>query len=429
MVPVLSTPTEGSFIRLRALPWMALAPWIGPVEAALAEVFSGNSAERALDRLLRHLRSLSAEERQAVAEAVFGVALWRRRLAWHLQLHWARAAPRALLFALLHELASVPAAEAARITGVDPTTPLREGPPPLLADACSLPSWLAELLVHELGEEAAAFANAINSPGPVYIRANTLWLTAAELAQRLAAEGVSSTPARIAPDGLMLHGRPNIYGLRSHQLGLFEVQDEGSQLLTPLLEAQPGEQILDFCAGAGGKTLAIAAKLRNHGKLHVHDVDPERLDRLALRCSRAGVDCVLVHRGDCPPELLVDRVLVDAPCSELGALRRGPDVRWRINPLTLPDLEALQRQVLLSAARHVRPGGRLVYATCTLRREENQDIAAWFERAHPDFLRVPPRVPWLPSSMVRDGFFLCLPHLHGTDAFFAAIFQRHDRVL
>lgn len=427
MVPALSTPTESPFIRLRAVPWRVLEPWIGPVESALAEVLSGSAAERALDRLLRRLRGLSSEERQAIAEAVFGVALWRRRLAWHLP--EPPASPRMLLFTFLHALASVPAPEAARIAGVDPATPLRDGSPPLLADACSLPAWLAELLVRELGDEAAAFAHAINSPGPICIRANTLRLSASELAQRLDSEGVRSMPTRFAPHGLVLQGRPNIYGLRSHQLGLFEVQDEGSQLLTPLLEAQPGEQLFDFCAGAGGKTLALAAELRNRGKLHVHDVDPERLDRLALRCSRAGVDGVVVHRGRCPPELLVDRVLVDAPCSELGALRRGPDVRWRIDPLTLRDLEPLQREVLASAARHVRPGGRLVYATCTLRREENQDIASWFERSHPDFTLVPPRAPWLPSSMVRDGFFLCLPHLHGTDAFFAAIFQRRERVL
>jgi 16S rRNA (cytosine967-C5)-methyltransferase len=361
-----------------------------------------------------------------VAEAVFGVGLWRRRLAHHAGSGaWEQTEPERLLFALLRDLAGLADAEAARLSGLDPAlVPAPRSPPSDLATRWSFPDGLAALFQRDLGDEADAFARALNLPGPVCVRANLLRTSRDALGARLAQEGVSSRPTPYASAGLLLEGRPNILGLASQREGLFEVQDEGSQLLGELLGARPGEAVLDFCAGAGGKTLQLAGQLGNQGALYAYDPDLERLDRLLQRAGRAGVLGLRLLRGSVPKELRVDRVLVDAPCSSLGSLRRGPDVRWRIDPASLEGFPPLQRGLLDAAATHVRPGGRLVYATCTVRREENQDLVLAFEQRHPDFVRVRPGEGWLPDELVRDGFFQAFPHRHGTDGFFAAVFER-----
>ena len=176
--------------------------------------------------------------------------------------------------------------------------------------------------------------------------------------------------------------------------------------------ALPGETVLDLCAGAGGKTLQLAAAVGRDGRVHACDPDQARLDRLRTRAARAGVE-VAIHGPEAPSGLLADRVLVDAPCSELGVLRRGPDLRFRIDPASFAALPPLQLRILERGARHVRPGGRLVHATCTLRREENEEVARVFEEHRADFM--------------RDGVFLrLLPHRHGTDGFFAAAWTRRD---
>jgi 16S rRNA (cytosine967-C5)-methyltransferase len=275
-------------------------------------------------------------------------------------------------------------------------------------------------------------AHAFNVPGPICARANLLKVPSREaLAAALDREGVASTPTPFSPLGLLLEGRPNVYGLSSHQAGLFEIQDEGSQLLGLLLDAQPGETVLDFCAGSGGKTLLLAGQMRNQGKLAAHDTDADAVvHRLLPRASRAGVQGLSLFRGgEIPQGFLADAVLVDAPCSSLGSLRRSPDLRFREGPSAWARFPNLQSQILGAAARHVRPGGRLLYATCTFRPEENDEVALRFEAAHPGFRRthVGPSaasVPWLHPSFLRDGFFETWPHLHGTDAFFAASYRR-----
>ena len=208
--------------------------------------------------------------------------------------------------------------------------------------------------------------------------------------------------------------RPNLLGLESAREGLFEVQDEGSQLVGTLLQAQPGDTVLDLCAGAGGKSLQLASQLHNRGAVFAHDIDGARLLRLQRRAQKAGATCIEVALPRA-----ADRVLVDAPCSELGTLRRGPDARWRASEAALAGLPALQLELLERAAPLTRE--RLVYATCTLRREENEDVALAFERAHPEFLRRPPAV-----CASSDGFFRCLPHLQDTDGFFAAVWDFAD---
>ena len=382
--------------RLGEIPWAALNPALrGELAPVLASVLSGTPAERALDRFLRRHRDLDSPSRRAVAEAIFGVSLWRRRLAALLAFpRWEDAPPSALLDALVQR----------------PDLPL----PDRLAARASLPDWLERLLLDESADlgDPAAFAEAINLPGPVCLRVQRA--TRAELLPTLP----EARACALSPLGVILDGRPNVLGLPAYQRGLLEPQDEGSQLLGLLLDARPGETLLDFCAGAGGKTLLLAGVTSDRATIHAHDPDPERLARLRQRAARAGFTSI---RAGSLPASPCDRVLVDAPCSELGALRRGPDLRWRIDPASFARLPALQGEILAAAARHVRPGGRLVYATCTIRRAENESVCFGFERAHPGFRR---EAPLFPSLSTPDGFFRVLPHLHGTDGFFAATWTR-----
>lgn len=405
--------------RLRSVPWPALAGCLPQARAAVERVLAGEPAERVLDRALRE-PAFGRDERAVMAEAVFGVGLWRRRLAYQA----GSDAPGALLFALLRDLAGLPEELAGELSGLRAPFPPPRPPPCELATRWSLPDWLAACLVRKLGADGAeAFARAVNRPGPIALRANLLRTSVEALKARLAAEGVPTRAGAHAHTCLVVEApRANLLPLPAYREGLFEVQDEGSQLLALLVDAHPGETVLELCAGAGGKTLALAAELGNAGALHAFDVDASKLARLEQRARRAGVANLRVHRGTLPESLAVDRVFVDAPCSELGTLRRGPDLRFRLEPATFPALERTQRELLARAARHVRPGGRLVYATCTLRPEENEDPVAAFLAARPDFCLVPPTC--LPEAFRRGPFFEALPHLHGTDGFFAAVFER-----
>jgi 16S rRNA (cytosine967-C5)-methyltransferase len=391
------------------------------LDAPLAEVLAGAPAERVLDRLLRRLRLPEARSRRAVAEAVFGVGLWRRRLAWHV----GDAPPLVLLASLLRDLAGRTDAESlCRLAPGSLPAPRRA--PLSLADRFSLPDWLAEVLVREAGPEAGDLADALSLPGPTALRANRARIGREALAGRLAAEGLETRPGALAPDALLAPpSPPGLLALPALREGLLEVQDEGSQLVGEALGALPGESVLDACAGAGGKTLQLAAAVGGGGTVHAADPDAARLTRLRARARRAGASAgahVEVHGAAAPPGLLVDRALVDAPCSELGTLRRGPDLRFRVDPASFARLPALQLSILEAAAGHVRPGGHLVYATCTLRREENQAVARAFEARHPAFARRPALPPG--PALDGEGFLRTWPHRHGTDGFFAAAWVR-----
>ena len=416
-----SSPTPAE-LRVREVPWEALAG-VGPLlDAPLAEVLSGAPAERVLDRLLRRTPGLARAVRAAVAEAVFGVGLWRRRLQWQVQ--DADAPPRVLLAALVRDLGG--RADAAALVGLAASLPPPRAPPEALAVRCSLPDWLAEELACCQGIDATALADALNRPGPICLRANPARTTRADLAALLAQEGIAADPAPLAAHGLVVRPagshRPNLYGSAAWREGAFELQDEASQLVGGLL-GRPGERVLDACAGAGGKTLQLAAAVGEGGCVHACDPDLGRLGRLRARAERAGVaGRVRVEGARPPPGLQVDAALVDAPCSELGTLRRGPDLRWRLDPAAFDALPGLQLGLLDAAARCVRPGGRLVYATCTFRAEEDEAVALAFERGNPGFRRVAPAAA---SAVVTpEGFVRTWPQVHGTDAFFAAVWDQ-----
>jgi 16S rRNA (cytosine967-C5)-methyltransferase len=407
--------------RIAAVAWEALAGWAPALDGPLAEVLGGAPAERVLDRFLRAHRGLDRAGRAAASEAIFGVGLWRRRLRHHLG--GAPETPRLLLALLLRDLGG--RAGAAALTGLAPAAlPPPRPPPTSPAERWSLPDWLADAVAEAAGAEAGALAEALCRPGPVSLRVNAALGTPAQLAEQLAAEGVATRAGAWAPLALEVVGRrPNLLALPSYRTGRFEVQDEGSQLLAAAPGARPGEVVLDRCAGAGGKALALAAAVGPGGRVHCCDVDGARLARLAHRATRAGVAGAVALEGAAPPPgLEVDRALVDVPCSELGPLRRGPDLRWRLDPAAFAALPPLQGALLADAAGCVRPGGRLVYATCTFRAAENEAVALAFEAAHPGWRRVAPEAP---AALVGPDLFLrTWPHRHGTDGFFAAAWDR-----
>ncbi|MCA2981258.1 MAG: RsmB/NOP family class I SAM-dependent RNA methyltransferase [Myxococcaceae bacterium] len=376
---------------------------------ALEAILSGQSAETVLDRVLRAHRHLSADQRRVTAEALFGVGLWRRRLRAHAG---PDAPPLVLLGVLARDLGQH------RAVSLDVTLPSPAPPPDDWRDRWSIPDWLADVLHRVHGPDAPLAAEALCRPGPVTLRANRRVTTRDALAHALADEGRRTAPARLAPDALHVTTRPaNLTATTAWQRGWFEIQDEGSQLLAEAVPARDGDTVLDLCAGAGGKTLALASRLPA-ATLHAFDTDRERLSRLRARASRATAR-VHVHLA-LPEDLRVHHVLVDAPCSELGALRRGPDLRWRLPPDAVTRWPPAQRELLRTAARHVLPGGALVYATCTVTPDENDAVVTSFLAEDPRFTLEPVSLP----LCTPDGCLRLSPHVHGTDGFFAAVLRR-----
>jgi 16S rRNA (cytosine967-C5)-methyltransferase len=420
------------------------------VDALVLEVHGlvhdqGWLADRALERALRRERALWASERRAVAEAVYGIVRWQGQLDLVLG---GRPSLPLRYAAWLARFGGAAPAEAARRLAVRASAlaPLAEAdarmaaiadPVERLAAEASLPRWIAARLAGELGlEEARALAAALNARAPLTVRANLLRGDRDDLRARLAAEGVAAEPTRHSPWGLVLDGRENAFGLRAFKEGRFEIQDEGSQLIALACGARSGWIAVDACAGAGGKSLALAAEMRNKGSLHALDSDADRLDEARRRARRAGVHNLrsrVIAAGDEADAQLrdlaakADAVLVDAPCSGLGTLRRKPDARWRLQEGDPERFAALQRALVRRFAALVRPGGRLVYATCSIGRTENGDVADFAEREVG--LRPAALAPLLGEERARavgaeGGRLQLYPHRHGTDGFFVAVFEK-----
>lgn len=302
----------------------------------------------------------------------------------------------------------------------------------------NLPDWLAEPLRAKLGDdEFRRLADALNASAPLDLRVNTLKVKRDDVQAALRDAGIEAVPTPYSPWGLRVAGKPALHRLEVFTRGDVEVQDEGSQLLALLLDAHRGEMVVDFCAGAGGKTLALGAAMRSTGRLYAFDVSDRRLEALKPRLARSGLSNVhpvrIAHERDERVKRLagkIDRVLVDAPCSGLGTLRRNPDLKWRQSPEAVDELRAKQAAILTGAARLVKPGGRLVYATCSLLDAENERIAEQFEADHGDFQRVEASKVLEAARVghagdLTEGPYLRLwPHRHGTDGFFAAVWQR-----
>ena len=298
----------------------------------------------------------------------------------------------------------------------------------------SHPRWLVERWLDEFGiDETIAICRANNAVPPLALRVNSLKASREQAVAALAQEGLTVEPTAFSPDGLLLVSPAA--GLRvtaSWREGLIRIQDEASQLIALLLSPEPGENLLDLCAGTGGKTLHLAALMENRGSITAVDLYPDKLRQLQEEAGRLGVTIVETQVADALalPETFrdaFDRVLLDAPCSGLGTIRRNPEIRWRLAPKDLNNCMQIQKRLLRSAADCVRPGGRLVYSVCTVTPEENEAVIEDLLKNRPDFSLIkPPIAGGIPPELIDPaGFFRTFPHLHGTDGFFAALLIRN----
>jgi 16S rRNA (cytosine967-C5)-methyltransferase len=400
----------------------------------------------------RRRRYIGAKDRANIAGHVYAVLRHRARLDWWIARQGAGPGPRTRMLAELLLIAGWrPEAVAASFDGdrfrpapldrvemrlvpsLDGRTLSHPEMPRWVAN--DLPEWLEPYFASVFGKEFERELAALNRPAPMDLRVNLLKFGRDDARRALLREGIAAEPTPWSPIGLRLPQRAPLAGTAAFKDGLVEVQDEAGQLAALLVGARPGMRVVDFCAGAGGKSLALAAAMQNRGRLVAADISAKRLERAAPRLRRAGVQIaerrVLAREHD--PwvkhhKQSFDRVLVDAPCLGTGTWRRNPAEKWRVTPAQLAELLPRQQQILREAARLVRSGGRLVYATCSLLVDENEAQAEAFLGAMPDFAAVPAPEAWAETigglSPSRDRFLRLTPARHGTDGFFIAIFER-----
>ncbi len=393
-------------------------------------------ADMVLSRYFRELR-LGPRERATLAETIYGV-LRKKNLYTYLAQHGSGPLERRLAILgfdadrdfLLGALSDQEKDWLSRCDQVQPADLME-------VHRHNLPAWLVEPMKAQLGDDFWPLVESLNAPAGLDLRVNTFKEKRADAQKELAQAAIKSIATPYSPWGLRLANKPQLGKLDIFTRGAIEVQDEGSQLLALLLEAKRGEMVVDFCAGAGGKTLAIGAAMRSTGRLYAFDTSGHRLEALKPRLARSGLSNVhpvaIAHERDDRIKRLagkIDRVLVDAPCSGLGTLRRNPDLKWRQSPKAITELRAKQTAILQNAARLLKPGGRLVYATCSILREENEDIAEAFSAANSDF-QILDVAPLLTHAGVEQADSLCSgpflrlwPHRHQTDGFFAAAWQK-----
>jgi len=432
---------------------------IGTAIEALAEILANprKPADAVVGEFLRGRRYIGGGDRRSITERVYGVLKKRAQIEWWLERAKSElpVSPRLRVFVdvLLHDGWRVNQLEHAIDTGRyrpaslapaerDVLTRLEghtyDHPAQPRAVRLNIPGWIEPYFDEAFGARFEPEVAALAETAPVDLRVNPLKADRARAKKALKAEAVETLDTDLSPLGLRLKARQSVVTTPAFRDGLIEVQDEGSQLVALLVGAAPGMQVVDYCAGAGGKTLAIAARMENKGRIVACDVSEGRLERSATRLRRAGVHNVERRPIDAEGRKWLkrnagkfDRVLVDAPCTGTGTWRRNPDGRWTLQPIDLEELPPKQGEILDAAAKLVRPEGRLVYATCSLLPQENERVIEGFLQAHPDFEALPVEAVWgetvgtkFPDD-ARAGTSLRLtPARHGTDGFFAAVLRR-----
>jgi 16S rRNA (cytosine967-C5)-methyltransferase len=393
-------------------------------------------ADQQLKQFFRDNRSLGQRDRALVADTVYA-ALRRRRMLEHVT---PRATPREIALATLVKVQGVGLSQIESALRGDEKSwlaalkaqDLDALPLELRAD---LPDWVIERLRRTMDDAALlVLARGLQQSAPLDLRVNALKAPRQAVLERFEFDEIAAAATPFSPLGVRLKEKP---ALNRHPMfldGAIEVQDEGSQVLGFLVEPRRGEMVVDFCAGAGGKTLQLGAAMSSTGRLYAFDVSDKRLANFVPRLKRSGLSNVFPQRisgeNDAKVKRLrgkIDRVLVDAPCTGLGTLRRNPDLKARQSVAGLAELNAKQRSILAAAASLVKPGGRLVYGTCSLLTEENEGIVEEFLAANPEFAVVPAAEVLKRQGISIPGqgrYLRLLPHLHDTDGFFAAVMER-----
>jgi 16S rRNA (cytosine967-C5)-methyltransferase len=440
---------------------MKLSSLLGHTREVLELVLdSGRPADNLIDTFFRSHKYLGSHDRRFIAETAYGTLRHLRRCekillqALEAQADGMLPEDGYLLLLVTYLLAIDRRTPLADADILDTITSGRLKPaiPPLLKaipaiaepDASdpaeriglrySFPDWMVRRFLDQFGEEETErLCDSLNGQAPLTLRVNTLKTTLEECQRSLMEEGVQVLPTRLSPFGLLIPKRLNVFQLQSFRNGFFEVQDEGSQMLPFLIDPKPTAKVLDACAGAGGKTLELAALMKNRGEIVASDVHSSRLDELRRRLKRAGASNVRVRLVGDVAELAdrhrdyFDIVLIDAPCSGIGTIRRNPGMKWVVTEETVQEVTQKQIHLLEATAGLVKPGGLIAYATCTLFREENEDVIGRFLETHTSFvLDSPPlkKEVFDYSPYVQGTFVKLFPHRDGTDGFFFAVIRR-----
>ncbi len=390
-------------------------------------------ADAVLSAYFRERHALGQHDRAFIAEAVFGVLRHARTLervvgtptARRLLLGW--VARHSGMATEVRPLLKPAEAEAlgAYAAAAPELTP---------AERAELPDWVFERVAADMGESGAlALGATLQEPAPLDLRVNTLKADREDVLRSLRGKGIPAEPTPWSPTGVRVFAKPAINRDPLFTDGAVEVQDEGSQLVGYLVAPTRHDLVVDFCAGAGGKSLMLGAMMRSQGRLYAFDVSPGRLARLKPRLARSGLSNLHPHQiaSEHDPKVKrlagkIDRVLVDAPCTGLGTLRRNPDLKWRQSAATVVEMQAKQAGILRAAATLVKPGGRLVYATCSVLTEENEAIVRSFLDETPGFepLNCGELLKSHGIGIAVSEHLRLWPHVHGTDGFFAAALQR-----
>ncbi len=402
-------------------------------------------ADRTMANYFRARRYIGSKDKAAISEWFYTVLRQRASLTYLVEQCGGEDHPRDLLIVALHQSGQMPAEiftgedyapealstaertmlealQAADLNGLLAIAPV--------AVQGNMPEWLTPLLQNSLGERFMDEMQAMQQRASTDIRVNLLKASREKVLESLKDEGYTVSETSVSPWGLRFDGRVGLFNLKSFKQGWYEVQDEGSQLLALVTNVQSGQKVVDFCAGAGGKTLALAAMMNNKGVIHACDVHSRRLEELGKRAKRAGVHNIQTHLLSTERDKWVKRnvgkmdvVLLDAPCSGSGTWRRNPDARWNLTEEALQQLQQTQQSILDSACRLVKPGGKLVYASCSLLKEENEQQVEQFLMNHPEFAAAElPDIGNAGQLIESDHYQMrTYPGMSGMDGFFVAV--------
>lgn len=398
-------------------------------------------ADHVIDVFFRQRRYLGSHDRRELAESVYGVLRHRRLLqtlvalvgeqkssspSWLLaayQIHFENRTPQSV-----SEASPLAIEQTQKITEVSPAELGRDH----IGVRLSFPEWLVAALQAQMGAESAALLEALNQAPPLTLRANTLKTTREDCMRELQQRGYECAPTMLSPMGIQLAKRANLFSLDLFRDGWFEVQDEGSQLISLLLDPKPNWRVADVCAGGGGKTLHLASLMKNRGEIFAFDVIAPRLENLKKRARRSGIHNVrtqLLQANVLPQNLLgqFDAVLIDAPCTGSGVLRRNPDAKWKITAEMVQELATKQREIIAHYAPLLKTGGRMVYATCSLMAEENEEVVEAFLKQNTFFVKSDAAAilqRYNLAKLAEGNFMRLLPHRNGCDGFFAAVLEK-----
>ena len=415
---------------------------------------SSSSGEDLVTAYLRSRRFIGSKDRRYITELIFGIQRRKARLDWITGVKEPRIRVIADLFLLKH-ITKTELTKLFNGKGYSPnkliTKELKlldqitdksfeniDYPPEI---ATELPDWIAAILIEYWGINFKNEARALNHPASLNIRVNTIKGDCELTLQILKKDNIKFNPTKFSPMGLRVEGRTNLRTSTAFKGGFIEIQDEGSQLVAALVDTKANMKTIDFCAGSGGKTLALGAAMKDGGPLVACDVDPGRLKRLKPRLRRSGLTNVTIHHllGDNDPffenhKLTAERVLIDVPCSGSGTWRRTPSLKWRLTEHKLQEIIALQQKIMRQSADLVIKGGRLIYATCSVLPDENEKQITWFLEKHPNFKALCISEIWekvldaeCPSNaLIKNTYLSLTPARHDTDGFFAAVLEKAD---